>query len=192
MENKRFDSYRGVPIKQATAILEDFPVLFEQYSDIARILEIGTYRGGLSYFVHNRTPLHIDFLGYEIQKGAIHPNLQRIHNTPRVFKIKEMSYNDDLDYIKNFIQYKGRTLVLIDGNDKALEFSILAPFLKSGDIVMAHDYRETRQQFLDDPVPGFKLEITFEDIERSVKDNDLIPTPDVSFYRSLWACFMKR
>jgi hypothetical protein len=49
--------------------------------------------------------------------------------------------------ITQYIQQEGLTIVLCDGGCKKCEYNILAPLLKTGDIIMAHDYAPDRDFF---------------------------------------------
>lgn len=49
--------------------------------------------------------------------------------------------------VESFIKREGTTLILCDGGSKINEFNILSKYLKSGDIIMAHDYVDTKENF---------------------------------------------
>ena len=66
--------------------------------------------------------------------------------------IVENVFNDDYtnkvsSKIIDFIQEEGKTIVLCDGGNKIKEFNLLAKYIKSGDIIMAHDYASTDKYF---------------------------------------------
>jgi hypothetical protein len=59
---------------------------------------------------------------------------------------------------------------------------------------MAHDYCHDRDLFeneIKDTIWNW-FEISFSDIENSVKDNNLIIYPKVDFKNAVWACYQKQ
>jgi len=99
-----------------------------------RIVEIGTGHGGLTIFL---ALTGIPIITYDRVDYRDRPNL---------FSDLEISFrNVDIwnvvDEIKDIIQLPGKTLLMCDGVTKPKEFVTFAPFLKDGDIIMAHDYQ---------------------------------------------------
>ena len=99
---------------------------------------------------------------------------------------------DKVEDVRNSIQSPGRTLVLCDGGNKITEFNRLSYLLKTGDIIMAHDYVQTPEFFEAHIQPSIwsSYEITDADISKAVRDNRLIRRY-TDFDYVVWACMEK-
>lgn len=78
---------------------------------------------------------------------------------------------------KKNIQGEGRTVLFVDGGNKKIEFNCLAEYIKPGDIILAHDYVCTKEEFINDYKDKIWDwgEITEEGIEESCKKYNLQP-----------------
>ena len=72
--------------------------------------------------------------------------------------------------------------------------NILSKYLKSGDFILAHDYAENRQTFEEDI--NLKVwnwcEITRDDINQAMIDNNLIKYHVEIFENAAWVCTQKQ
>ena len=104
-------------------------------------------------------------------------------------------YNEliELDEIKDYIKREGKTIVLCDGGNKINEFNILSKLLKSGDVIMAHDYCTNEEVFNADFYNKIWnwLEIKDSDISEAVKKNKLKPFMQDEFDKVVWVCKIK-
>ena len=103
-------------------------------------------------------------------------------------KIKEGSVEP-----KNFIQRSGRTLVLCDGGGKRFEVPSISPFLKSGDIIMAHDYAKDSsyfEEFINNKVWNWH-EISDKNIANCMKNHGLTKIMSKDFDPVVWVCLEK-
>jgi hypothetical protein len=97
------------------------------------------------------------------------------------------------EFIKDFIQSEGTTLVLCDGGNKISEFNLISPLLKEGDIIMAHDYIDTIENF----EQNFKnkiwnwCEIKESDISEISEKENLVPFYQEHFNKVVWVCKQK-
>jgi len=180
---RRLYNYHGIKIKQSSHIWQSFPELFRTYK-INRILEIGTYCGGLSYFLTQRYP-EKEYLGYEIDETILHPKVNDLN-------IKTIDVFDDIPVIEEYIKRDGLCLVLCDGGDKFTEFKTLSPFLKKGDIIMSHDY--LNDEIHDISVynsVGLRTPETTKSMLRPIIDENNLTEAKVDFTLSVWGCFEK-
>lgn len=176
------------------------------------ILEIGAHDFGLSTFfalycynskylqnsevpdacgyknsTHHKIPK--TFITYDIHmrdEGACH----LIKMLGGIFVQKDIF--DDLDHLNQIINKCNRALILCDGGNKIKEFNTFAPILKTGDILMAHDYMED-EKFKKETFEKKwnSCEIMYKDIKNSVENNDLhLIYPEV-FNPVFWVCSIK-
>lgn len=186
----------NIELCQSANIMISFSALFEvlrrENCFPARIIEIGTCRGGLSIFLKEVAPQRFDLITYDINPynsayGPMpHPELFALYSID--FRLKDCF--SATDEIATLIQKPGTTILLCDGGDKIKEFNTFAPYLKPGDIIMVHDYG--------DSVESFKRELhnlhwkeewlscTGKDIEESCKENRLVPYMQDLFKSSVW------
>jgi FkbM family methyltransferase len=151
---EKFDSttYKGFLAQQQRNALDVFKKFLIKVRP-SRILEIGTAGGGLTMFLRdtlNEIGLSdskiksfevLDCSWYDkIRSNNIEINLVNIFND---------SYTqlENPEYIVDFIQSEGTTVVLCDGGNKISEFNLIAPLIKNGDFIMAHDYIDTKENF---------------------------------------------
>jgi hypothetical protein len=160
----------------------------------ARIVELGTGCGGLSVL----------FQMYAAAGGGAFVTYDRaVHATEarRLFaRLGVDARQRDFDApfttaeIARLIQEPGVTLLVCDGPDKVAEVTRFAPYLKTGDLVMAHDYAESRDVF-DRTQHGRTwnyCEITEADIAGVVAAHRLDAVcPDV-LAPGAWMCKVKR
>lgn len=169
----------------------------------ARILEIGTFHGGLTLMLRDimdRLNLEKNIIRtYDINDQEFLKPLV-VNRNVEVFTINIFNdnYSDFInsiakETIQQFIQNNGITLVLCDGGCKKCEFNLIAPLLKNGDIIMAHDYAPNKEYF-DNYIKNIIwdwLEIQDSDIEDVVLDNHLLPYNQSLAQKAAWCCKIK-
>jgi len=138
----------------------DAPKVFREFLQLvhpARILEIGTFHGGLTLLLRDILD-EIGLVDNIIRTYDIH---EQEFLKPLVVERKVEVYTKNLfkdDYsgwtntdnqqeIYNYINQDGITIVLCDGGCKKCEFNLIAPMLKNDDIIMAHDYAPNTEYF---------------------------------------------
>jgi hypothetical protein len=169
----------------------------------ARILEIGTFHGGLtlmlrdildSYNLHNNIIRTYDIHDQEFLKPlVINRSVEVI--TDNLFN---ENYNDFKNQNKkkeilNFIQQDGTTLILCDGGCKKCEFRIISPLIKVNDIIMAHDYAPNNnyfEQHMSGKIWDW-IEIQDSDIKTTVEENNLQPFKETLTQKAAWCCKIK-
>jgi hypothetical protein len=197
---KNFDGrgsfiYLGTKIQQNPNTLKVFNDFFEKNKDIELVIEIGTAWGGLSMHLQdNCNKISAKFITYDIAVGR----KEMLNNNPEFSKrnidmrVCDIFLEESIKEIKDLIINSNRTLILCDGGDKIREFNIISDFLKSGDIIMAHDYAPNVDIFekeYKDKIWNWH-EIKDQDIEHSVSSNGLKKYyPD--FEKVAWVCKIK-
>lgn len=184
--------------QQREYAFQAFEVLFENVKP-SQILEIGTSYGGTIQYIReklNDLNLHSTKIrSYDIVDREWYGRMRSTGIDIRVENIFTHSYHElsNSDDIQDFIQQDGVTIVLCDGGLKRNEFKLLAPFLKKDDIIMAHDYVDTHENFIN----KFKgkiwdwREIGLEHIEKVCTDYNLISFMEDVFSNAAWACRKK-
>jgi hypothetical protein len=107
--------------------------------------------------------------------------------------VNVQSVFEDYDAVEDYISRKGQTLVLCDGGNKIKEFEVFSRILKSGDIIMAHDYSYDDvlyQAYIKNHVWRW-CEIQYKDIALSVSQNNLEPYMTDEFQEAVWTCWKK-
>jgi hypothetical protein len=170
----------------------------------SRILEIGTFHGGLTLMLRDcldnmglsgsviRT---YDILEQEFLKPLVKDRLMEVY-TKNLFNdsysgfINEEAENE----VKSFIQQDGVTVVLCDGGCKKCEFNLIAPLLKTNDIIMAHDYAPNNDffnQYIKDKIWNW-LEIQDSDVSEVSAKHNLIPFHQDLAQEAAWLCRIKQ
>lgn len=182
-----FCYYRGVYAQQVEGAFRAFDKLFAAVKPV-RVLEIGTAGGGFTTMLKDGLP-DAEIVSYDIAERPVYASLRE-----RGVKVVIQDFFTVPDLMKNFIQAPGLTLVLCDGGNKIKEFKTIAPFLKKGDIIMAHDYIDTDENFRAnylDKIWNWR-EIGDEDIATACVENGLKPFMKATFDPVVWVCRQKQ
>lgn len=204
MEQKKqvtgFTSYKGIMLQQH----EDYQTVFSKLLEDtkpARILEIGTGAGGLTLFLRdklNEIGLRETYIkSYDVNTTSFDNN---VHDLTNLELSKENLFgggNEFIlergDLIEPYIKSEGLTIVLCDGGNKIKEFNQISPLLKSGDIIMAHDYCENSNLFesnYKDKIWNW-CEIQERDIETICQQENLEDFMKEYFNKIVWVCKIK-
>lgn len=161
-----------------------------------RILEIGTAQGGFTNFLKmccDDIGISTEIRSYDIIEHGWYDDIRKNGIDIRVENIFSTDYKYIQQDVIDFINKDGVTLVLCDGGNKIGEFNIIARHIKSGDFIMAHDYVDTHNNFID----NFKNkiwnwhEINDNDINSIVIENNLISYDKEQFDKVVWVCKYK-
>jgi len=132
--------YKGVRTEQNNNIFEFLNKLSRETSPM-RILELGYRHGGFTSLLHDHClSRNIPIYAYDIEaleKSKLSNRVMRVHGN--IFHM--------IERIGGIIQNEGQSLVFCDGGDKNLEFQLLSPYLKTGDVIMTHDYAPNKEIF---------------------------------------------
>lgn len=195
-------AYKGTTILQHSDISEKLKNLFTEIKP-ARVLEIGTSYGGLTLLVRDLLDevelVNSDFRSYDVMETNRYHLEEAINNGAKIdLRIKNVfnhQYDDliEVDEIQSYIQQPGTTIVLCDGGSKKNEVNILSKYLKTGDIIMAHDYSPNSEYFeehIRDKIWNWH-EIQDSDIEETVNKYNLKPFMQEEFQKVVWVCKIK-
>jgi hypothetical protein len=177
--------YKGIFTQQNKNFYSAFEKLFAQ-ENIVRVLEIGTASGGFICAVRDLT--NAEIITYDVKQTRHKNTLEENNISVRVQNIFE-----DFDSVENYISRNGQVLVLCDGGNKIKEFEVFSRILKTGDIIMAHDYsydENLYQAYIKNHVWRW-CDIQYKDIALSVFANNLEPYMTEEFQQAVWTCWKK-
>lgn len=161
--------------------------------DFQTIIEVGYYRGGLTQYFAEFSCDTCEVVAYDINDTE--RSNQNFKFSKKIsFKKIDCFSDQGVEEIKNKIKSPGKTLLFCDGGDKDREFNLFSPFLKSGDMVMVHDYHDDslNEKYAAHVSWHHPPECRFSEIEKSIKDNDL-EKYDYELYRTnLIGSFIKK
>lgn len=166
----------------------------------SQILEIGTMHGGLTLLIKDILDsiglLQVKIKTYDIEDQeflkplVIDTNVDVITDNLFDHTYKKFKNKETQDNITNYIQQEGLTIVLCDGGCKKCEYNILAPLLKNGDIIMAHDYAPNNlffEQYMKNKIWDW-MEIEDEDIRDISAKYGLVPYNQEQMLSIAWNC----
>jgi cephalosporin hydroxylase len=154
------------------------------------IIEIGFHRGGFTLWLFRNKAEHTKLVSYDISSDA-----KEVNNDHIDFRIGDCFDPAIIKEIQKLINSHGKVLLLCDGGNKIKEFNLYSALLKSGDVIMCHDYAhdETEYQSI---ISSINWETIFESDLKSIlpaiKSNNLLPYNYDLFKNVLWGSFIKR
>jgi hypothetical protein len=195
-------SYKGISIEQNPNIIDVFNQLISKVKP-SRILEIGTFAGGLTLIMRDLLDLN-DLTNSDVITYDVNPpnflinqisNIKITSKVTNLFSDNYMNFKDEnsKNELLNIIGEPGVTLVLCDGGSKKNEFNLISPLLKTGDVIMAHDYVPNEvyfQEHIKNKLWNW-LEIQDSDIDESCISNNLKPYMEDDFRKVVWVCKIK-
>jgi len=187
-------AYEGLTVQQHNDV---FKVFDDFLADIKpdRILEIGTAGGGLTLFIRHNLP-DTPILTFEVYDQPWYDRLRENNVDVKIENIFNHAYNalEKPEAIESFIQQEGITLVLCDGGHKIGEFNSIAPLLKKGDFIMAHDYVANKDEFDKNYYNKIWnwMEIQDSDIQQVSEEQNLINYNQENFSKVVWVCKRKQ
>ena len=192
-------SYKGFTAQQHPTFyntLREFLVLARP----ARVLEIGTAGGGFTLAVRdilNEIGLESSPIkSFEVLDQPQYEELRSNNIEINIENIFDHSYFnlEKPERIVPYIQDEGTTVVFCDGGHKIGEFNMIAPHIKQGDYILAHDYIDTWENYLE----NFKgkiwdwCEIEEKYIEEVSCNEGLVPFYQEKFSQIVWVCKVKQ
>jgi hypothetical protein len=135
--------YRGIPCQQNPAV----PAVVHRVLGAlrpARVLEIGTAEGGFAYCLRDALDAlgmtTVPVLSFDVAGRGGHEAVRAAGVDIRIQNVFGPSYRKVDARVAEYVRLPGTSLVLCDGAHKIQEFAALAPLLKPGDVIGAHDY----------------------------------------------------
>lgn len=177
-------SYKHLSLEQRPETIDIFELLFKNTLP-ARIIEIGTFAGGLTLILRdvldklNMENIIVHTYDVSDQSMLKERNIANIQiNTKNLFSPsyqKILDSNAEIE-IRDLISQEGKTILLCDGGCKKCEFNILSQYLKPEDIIMAHDYAPNELFFREHMINNIWnwMEINDSDISQACVTNNLI------------------
>lgn len=173
----------GISVQQFKSF-ERYFKKFLELNKFARILELGTSRGGLTYFlstIFDGPIITVDNVTKLIDK--------KVYEVAQVMEADHMSYKTQQHLQKTFISKEGRTLVLCDGGDKPTVFNAYSALIKEGDYIGVHDFFTSKEDF--DKQEAWRwLECTEDQIINVIKEYKLEKT-DTYMLNIVWGMYKK-
>lgn len=150
----RFIGIKTAQSKKVFDLWEDFL----RETDLARIIEIGTYKWGMSlyFFLWCKTK-KAEFRTYDIRFFPATRVIRELGIT-KCFKMADV-FAIEKD-IGDLIARDGTTLVYCDGGNKPKELAVFSRWLKEGDYIATHDFGT--EVMLED-IPEFLSPIACDD-----------------------------
>ena len=164
-----------------------------------QIIEIGTAGGGTTLSIRET----LDEIGlsdttiksFEVKEHKWFSEMRKRNIEIIIENIFSKSYKEieKPEMVESFIKREGTTLILCDGGSKINEFNLLSKYLKSGDIIMAHDYEVIKEKFL----KNYKnkiwnwREIGDEHIKNTCEKYNLKSYMKETFDKVVWVCKIK-
>lgn len=195
-KNDSLSSFNNWAAQQNHNVYEVFYNFIKNTSP-KRIIEIGTALGGFTKFIKhtiNTLELNCDVLSYDINYHNWYEEIKNMGVDIRIENIFLENYTKLPQYVIDYIQSEGVTIILCDGGDKVKEFNILSDYMKPGDHILAHDYAFDKEFF--DKNIYLKIwnwhEISESDISKSCEKNNLKDYERDLFQSVVWVSKIKQ
>jgi len=139
-----------------------------------KIIEVGYYKGGLTQYFAEFSSDDCKVVAYDIN-DKYRSDENFTFNNKISFEEVDCFSNQGFEKIKNEINHPGKVLLFCDGGDKDREFNLFSPFLKSGDVIMVHDYHDDSldERYASHVNWPYAPECYYSDIKNSVETFDL-------------------
>jgi hypothetical protein len=184
----RLNYYNKVQVSQCLGV---YVGLNPDYlSTFTNIVEIGTYNGGLTSWLFDNLKEGGKLISYDIDGTINHTNRTDID-----FRVESCFNEKPFKDIIELIQSEGRTLIVCDGGDKPKEFNIFSKYLKSGDVIIAHDYAESEEEWKQKTNYWqwpYAADTFPHSIEEGIIENNLEPYKYEEMKFLLWASYIKK
>jgi cephalosporin hydroxylase len=145
-------SYRGYTAQQVDDFYPTIKKFLEEVKP-ARILEIGTAGGGFILAVRDILDemglTNVPIRTFDVSESSQYQKLRLRNIEINIENIFDQAYLNLIkpERIVPYIQEEGTTIVFCDGGHKVGEFNSIAPHIKTGDFILAHDYIDTWDNF---------------------------------------------
>lgn len=191
-------TYKGYTAQQHHNIFTVFENFLREVKP-ARIVEIGTAGGGFTLFLRDTLNslglTSSEIISFEVSEMSWYEELRNQNIDIKIVNIFDQPYLnlEKPEMVVPFIQQPGTTLVLCDGGHKITEFNTLAPYIKPGDFIMAHDYIDTWENFRNNYVDKIWnwCEVEEKYIEKISLEQNLMHFNKEVFDDVVWVCKKK-
>jgi hypothetical protein len=189
--------FMGLPMLQNQETLPAFNALWRHLErdrqQVARIIEIGTGPGGLAAQLQLYcTGVGASFITYDRWQNSVR---EAVFDRLGIdLRIRDLEHEFVHGEIARELQRPGLSILLCDGADKVAEVKTFAPFMKPGDLILAHDYAPTTAEFdtrIRDRFWSW-CEITDAEVAGTIRSCALDPVLPEVFGPAAWMCAVKR
>lgn len=180
----------NIHIGQTPKTIEMFTKLIQLHK-FELIIEIGTHKGGFTYFLNKIKPTNCMLVSYEINKSKIE---KKVLNENIDIRICNCFDEHVVLEIKNMLNLNKKALLLCDGGNKTKEFNTFAQYIKSDDVIMLHDYAHTPimwNTYARAADWQFAHETSYDDIKHSINTFNLTKHMHDEFCSVFWGCYIK-
>ena len=183
--NEHLLVYRGVPCSQHPAVLKALDALHGATADapFARIVEIGTYKGGFTCVLRD----HDVSAAAQITSFDIEDRATRFDGIS--YKVGDV-LGDAGEEVRALVRAEGRVALFCDGGAKSVEVASFCGVLKPGDVILCHDYAASDETRDGDGWP--KYEVRRPHIAPALSAamcEDFLPE---IMGPAVWGCFIRR
>ncbi len=196
----------GQHMSQNNNAIQAFHLMFSKLrmenKKITKIVELGTQSGGFSVLIGLYAFMeNIEFRTYDVDTNWLKCKTRGLFKSLNI-DFRRADFLGDRQTISDIALFlthdrenpnDGINLVLCDGGDKVLEFNFYSQFLKKGDIIMAHDYCKTEEEFKEnyyDKIWNWHS-IKDADVEQACQQYNLVPFLPEVFEPAVWLCRIK-
>jgi cephalosporin hydroxylase len=186
----RLNYYNGINISQVLGIY--FAFNKDYLSNYDNIIEIGSYNGGLSSYIFDSKKKGASFVSYDIAPEINDAAKQRSDIDFRIGDCFEEKYTNE---IIELINKPGKTLMICDGGHKTKEFNLFSKYLKSGDVIILHDYKQDNiswNQMAEYWQWPYGFETSYEEIKDAIIENNLEEFRNKEFNFFAWGSYIKK
>jgi len=186
----RLNYYNDINISQVLGVYLAFNK--DYLSNYDNIIEIGSYNGGLSSYIFDSKKEGALFVSYDILPEINDAAKYRKDIDFRIGDCFEEKYKNE---IVELINRPGKTLLICDGGHKTKEFNLFSKYLKSGDVIVLHDYKQTDEswksmcEYWQWP---YGNEMCYEEIKDAISENGLEEFRNKEFNFFAWGSYIKK
>jgi len=186
--NRRLLGHR---IAQTPEFMMVFNEIFNR-EDFVRVVEIGTFHGGLSLFLAFCSLVkNMKFYTFDIRMNGKTAVYQRIRALGGEFHKMDVFSSQGMEFMTRLIRNPGRVMLLCDGGDKPKEIRTFGPLLKPGDVILGHDYFDTKKNW-ERQQKWISCELVKADISSVCKKHNLKPWYEHVLGEIFWVGRMKK
>lgn len=183
--------FLGHNIAQTPEFMMVFNEIFNR-EGFARVIEIGTFHGGLSLFLAFCCMVkNMKFYTFDIKRRGKDDVYKKIAQLGGQFEIMDVFSPGGMAKMRQLITTSGRVMLLCDGGDKPKEIQTFGPTLKPNDVIMGHDYFDTKKSWQHQQ-KWISCELVGSDIQGVCQKHNLKPWYDSALGEIFWAGRIKK
>lgn len=183
-----------LPVENTTA--GQVPYIVVPFSKVLKdfdlIIEIGYYWGGLTFWFEKNKKSGAKVIGYDIND-----EIREVFDPSVDYRYGDCFSEQTINEITELVNNSGKTLIFCDGGFKEREFHLYSKIIKSGDVIMLHDYFDDRKpepynSFPESEGWRYSYESCYSNIQSAIEENSLEEYYYEEFRRCLIGSFVKK